>query len=170
MLQLALVEVATVLFTVLPDFDALPLEIPASEEAHADPGVVKEQPTIAPVLSIENSLSNGTVFPDFALDVEGLLRVGREVLEGEVDGVLGVAGVLDVLLDIELLRARLGLPHNNMFAIDEVQNSSTLRGKPRKGHELMLLVGFTTAFDVGDSIEDLLQVLGDLRGECVNAG
>ena len=31
-------------------------------------------------------LSNGTVLPDFALDVDGLLRVSREVLEGEVDG------------------------------------------------------------------------------------
>ena len=105
MLQLALVEVATVLFTVLPDFDALPLEIPACEEAHADPGVVKEQPTIAPVLSIENSLSNGTIFPDFALDDQLVVRIGREVFEGEVNGVLGIAAVLDVLLDIEFFGA-----------------------------------------------------------------
>ena len=105
MLQLAFVEVATVLFTVLPDFDALPLEISASEEAQADPGVIKEQSAEAPVLRIKNSLSHGTVLPDFALDVEGLLRVGREVLEGEVDGVLGVAAVLDVLLDIEFFGA-----------------------------------------------------------------
>ena len=104
-LQLALVEVATVLFAVLPDFDALPLEIPACEEAHADPGVVKEQTTIAPVLSIENSLSDGTVLPDFALDVEGLLRVGREVLEGEVNGILYISAVLEELLNIELLGA-----------------------------------------------------------------
>ena len=104
-LQLALVEVATVLFTVLPDFDALPLEIPACEEAHADPGVVKEQPTIAPVLSVKNPLSDGTIFPDFALDDQLVMRVCREVLEGEVDRVLGVAAVLDVLLDIELLRS-----------------------------------------------------------------
>ena len=105
MLQLALVEVATVLFTVLLDFDALPLEISASEEAHADPGVVEEQATVAPVLSVKDPLPYGTVLPDFALDVEGLLRVGREVLEGEVDGVLGVAAVLDVLLDIEFFGA-----------------------------------------------------------------
>jgi hypothetical protein len=104
-LQLALVEVATVLFTVLPDFDALPFEFIASEEAHADPGFVKDQAAEAPALSVKNPLSNGTVFQDFALDVEGLLRVGREFLEGEVDSVLGVAAVLEELLNIELLRA-----------------------------------------------------------------
>ena len=103
MLQLALVEAATVLFTVLPDFNALPLEISASEEAHADPGVIKEQATIAPVLSVENSLSNGTVLPDFALDDQLVVRVGREVLEGEVDCIRLVAAVLDVVLDVELI-------------------------------------------------------------------
>ena len=104
-LQLALVEVATVLFAVLPDFDALPLKIPASEEAHADPGVVKEQATIAPVLSVKNPLSDGTVLPDFALDDQLVVCVGREIFEGEVDRVLGIAAVLDVLLHIELLRS-----------------------------------------------------------------
>jgi hypothetical protein len=162
--------VATVLFTVLPDFDALPLEISASEEAHSDPGVVKKQTAEAPVLSVKDPLSNGTVVPDFALDVEGLLRVGREILEGEVDSVLGGGAVLDVLLDVEFLGTLLRLPYDHMLAIDEMENSSTLRGKPRNGHELMLLVGLSTAFDVGDSVEDLLHILGDLRGERVNAG
>ena len=96
---------ATVLFTVFPDLNALPLEVSAGEEAHADSGVVEEQATEAPVLRVKNSLSNGTILPDFALNVEGLLLVGREVLECKVDGVLGVAAVLEVLLDVELLGA-----------------------------------------------------------------
>ena len=56
-MQLALVEDATVLFTVLPDFDALPLEIIVSKEAYADPGVVK-QAAEAIVLLIKDALLN----------------------------------------------------------------------------------------------------------------
>lgn len=57
-----------------------------------------------------------------------------------------------------------------MLALDEVKDPTALRSQPRNGHELVLLVRLTAAFDVGDGVEDLLQVLGDLRGESVDAG
>ena len=104
-MQLALIEEASVLFTVVPDFNALPLEISASEITHPDLGVVEEQATEAPVLLVKYALSNRTVLPNFALYVEGFLLIGRAVFEGEVDSVLGVGAVLNVLLDVELLGA-----------------------------------------------------------------
>ena len=42
MLELAFVEVAAVFFAVLPNFNALTLEVSTGEEAHADPAVVEE--------------------------------------------------------------------------------------------------------------------------------
>ena len=54
---------------------------------------------------IKNALSNGAILPDFALDVDGLLLVGREVLKGEVDCVFEADAVLDVMLHVKLFGA-----------------------------------------------------------------
>ena len=84
----------TVFFTVLKAFDALPLKLSAGEEAHAHLGIVKEQAAKAPVLFIKNALPHASIFPYFTLDDEGLLLVGREILEGEENGVFEADAVL----------------------------------------------------------------------------